>query len=92
MGSMMYAVLYTLLANAPVHVSLCIWGMWATVAWGISMVGTSLITAAARAGKRMHSTYISASDKQLKVFMALLAISVLFLCPWTAASSSGFSS
>ena len=65
MGIMLYAVLYRLLADAPVHVSLCMWGMWATVAWG---------TAAARAGKRMHSAYISTSDKQLKVFLALLAV------------------
>ena len=91
-GIVLYVVLYTLLADAPVHVSLCMWGMWATVAWGMSMVGPSLITAATRACKCVHNAYMAASDKQLKVFLALLAVSVLFLCPWAAAPSSGFSS
>jgi hypothetical protein len=91
-GIVLYVVLYTLLADAPVHVSLCMWGMWATVAWGMFMVGPSLITAATRACMCVHSAYMAASDKQLKVFLALLAVSVLFLCPWAAAPSSGFSS
>ena len=87
-GIMIYALIYMLHTATPVTAS--VWFTWSLAAACASVVGPPLITAATHIGKRMHSAYITADDKHLKVFIAILAMLFFLFSPWSFISKVGF--
>ena len=85
---MIYALIYMLHTATPVTAS--VWFTWSLAAACASVVGPPLITAATHIGKQMHSAYITANDKHLKVFIAILAILFFLFSPWSFISRVGF--
>ena len=77
------------MVHTAMPVTASVWFTWSLAAACASVVGPPLITAATHIGKQMQSVYITANDKHLKVFIAILAILFFLFDPWSFTSKVG---